>query len=367
MGKSPNPGGGSGGSSGDDSDSDPHQTEIDDHGTSQSDESDGKSVPPPTPPAGAGEGISSGLAGVGAAVGAGAGVGIGDGAGEEVRESEERDEEPAQDSSETDESQNETEQENQDEGEESDDTEEDDEDEDEDEDEQDVEADFVVYTDPWDTTGWGNEPDLRRLEEEFGDNLTISYAPLPPRRVEKWDTDHSMPAITNPDLPDDTTTSSKALMAAMNQDLYRPFLRRLRISALSEGKDIEDQELLARLASEVGLDPGRLERDMANIQVDDPVVIQETPQIEATIDDIPHYWSENVEYGRVRGRLLGEGVNPQPKRSSLREFVKDSEPVSTEEVKETYQLGNDEAEEMLEQTNGISSIRRGLGSFWIAD
>jgi putative protein-disulfide isomerase len=236
--------------------------------------------------------------------------------------------------------------------------------EDEDDDEEDQEAKFVISTDPWDTTGWGNEPALRRIEEMFGDKVAIRYAPLPPRNVETWDTNNSMPTAESPDLPDSTTTSHKALRAAAKQDNGRAYLRRLRIAVQAEGRNIEHKETLTDLAVDVGLNPEQLRNDMAKIETEDPQTIQETPQMTVRIGDVSHFWTENIEYERIYARMMGEGVKPRPHNRPLRVFVRDNALVSTAEVMEAYQLDRTQAVTKLNNNDHISRVNLDSGEFW---
>lgn len=236
--------------------------------------------------------------------------------------------------------------------------------EDNEDDEEDQEAKFVISTDPWDTTGWGNEPVLRRIEKTFGEKITIQYAPLPPRNVETWDTNNTMPTVETPDLPDSTTTSHKALRAAAKQDKARAYLRRLRIAVQAEGRNIEHKETLTDLAVEVGLDPEQLQKDMAEIETAGPQTIQESPQMAVSINDVPHLWTGNIEFERVYARMIGEGVKPHPQNRPLRVFVRDNVLVATAEVMAAYQLDRTQAVTKLDNNDHISRVDLGSGEFW---
>lgn len=210
--------------------------------------------------------------------------------------------------------------------------EEDSEDEEDDEEPEVEEAEVVIHTDPWDTTGWGNEPDFRKLEETYGPMVSVSYDVLPPRRLEDWDTSISMPLTDDPEIPNDTTTSYRAFQASIQQGLFRSYLRRLRIAALSEGRNVEDVSVLLELADEVGLDADQLQEDMADVDADEVEHIDEVPEMDVSIGNLTHDWARNVEFGRMHGRFLGEGVKPLPAGRSVAEFVSDYEPVTTQEI-----------------------------------
>jgi hypothetical protein len=203
-------------------------------------------------------------------------------------------------------------------------------------------ADVLIRTDPWDTTGWGNEPDIRELEETYGPMVSVSYEVLPPRRLDDWDTSISMPLTNDPEIPNDTTASYRALTASRQQGLFRPYLRRLRIAALCEGRNVEDEATLLELADEVGIDLDQLQEDMENVDADEVEYIKEVPQMDVTIGDLEHDWTENVEFGRMHARMLGEGVTPLPIHRPLDEFVSEYEPVTTQEVDQALDIAPSE-------------------------
>nr|WP_305882751.1 DsbA family protein [Haloplanus ruber] len=236
-------------------------------------------------------------------------------------------------------------------------------DEEEDEEQEQKEAEITVHTDPWDATGWGNEPDLRRLQKIFGGNLTVEYNPLPPRTIDEWDSTIEMPTVDDLDLPESTTESYRALIAAQRQGLAREYLRRLRIAALSDGRDIEDEYILIELAEETGLDTDQLRADMANIDVPEPS--GEMPRIEAMIGDLPHSWVGNIESGRIFARMVGENVQPEPTGRSIPQFVMEYEPVATTEVAETFELDRNQAVAELRQSENTVPRDPGVEAFWV--
>ena len=327
----------------------PDQTEFDGHDAPKNDDPNQEETS--TPPAGGGGGGSAGGGGGSSAPPVTPG-------GEEAPETDEPDDEPEEESPEADEPPEPPEE--RDQSEETDDTE----DEEENEEPEENEAEVTVYTDPWDVTGWGNEPDLRRLQETFGDKLTVEYDVLSARTIEGLEGDTEMPTAGNPDLPESTADSYRALTAAQEQDLAREYLRRLRIAALSEGRDIESEDVLVELAAEVGLDADQLRENMANVDVEIPEPIEDTPHMEVTISDIPHFWTENIEFGRVFGRMVGESVQPEPTGRMIPQFVAEYEPVTTAEVAETFELNQDQPVEELRQRDNVVPRDFGAGTFW---
>ena len=305
-------------------------------------------------------GISGGAgAGAGAGVGAGGGVDVGVSDGDEPDENSVSEDAPEQEVEEEPDSPEDSEG-----TEESESKEEPDE---EDDDEEEGEATFVIYTDPWDSAGWGNEPDIRCLQEDFGEKLSVSYEPLPPRAVTQWTSDHQMPAVEEVPLPDSTALSWSALVASQKQRQFRPYLRRLRIAVQSEGRDIERIEVLRSLAEDVGLNPDQLVEDMESLEPDVSDEEEANPQIVVIIDDIPHLWTDNIEYGRAFARIIGEGITPEPTEHSIPEFVEEYGTVATEEVMEAYQYDRQEATDRLQESEDIHQLNLGDGMFWVLE
>lgn len=325
----------------------PDQTDFDEHGTPETDVPDETETP--TPPAGSGGGGGGGEGPGAAPVTTG---------GQETPEGDEPDDKQKEESPEAGDLEEPPESEQPEDTDAAD-------HEDDDEEQEQNEAEITVYTGPWDITGWDNEPDLRRLQETFGDKLTVEYDFLPARKIEELEDDTQMPTVDDPGLPETTTESYRALCAAQEQRHAREYLRRLRIAALSEGRCIEDKDVLVELAEQVGLDIDCLREDMENIEVKEPESVEQTPQMEVTIADIPHNWTGNIEYGRVFGRLVGEGVRPAPTGKSLSEFVAEYEPVATAEVAETFELDRDQAVDELRQRENITRQEYDSGTFWI--
>lgn len=331
----------------------PDQTSIDEHGTSETGDSGEEESP--TPPTGGDDGGGSAGGGGGPVATPGT---TGDGV---TPEGDETEDEPEEEPPEAGDPQEPPEPEEPKQPDETEDTEDP---KNEDNEREQNEAEITIYTDSWDVTGWDNEPDLRRLKETFGDKLTIEYDYLPARTIEEWEGDTEMPTVDELTLPDSTADSYRALTAAQEQGLTRKYLRRLRIAALSEGRNIESKDVLVEIAEEVGLDTDRLQEDMTNVDVEAPELVKETPQMEVTIAEIPHFWTENIEFGRVFGRMVGEGVQPEPMGRMIPQFVADYEPVTTAEVAETFELDQDQALEELRQRENIVPRTFGAGTFW---
>lgn len=232
------------------------------------------------------------------------------------------------------------------------------------------EAELVVYTDAWDATGWGIEPDLKHLEVEFGIAFDLTYELLSPREIEQSDMDsaigrYEMPYGQIDCLPESTALSTTALQVAkdQNQNLFRDYLRRLRISALVEGRDIEDRNFLTDVAGRIGYDTDSfLERWGEPEEIDE---CEATPLMWATIGDLEIPWSGNIDYEFAWTVFVDRAVPPAGIPLSLPGFVSEHEPTTTAEVAETFELPYDEAFGQLRQHPDIEPVDYGPGTFWV--
>lgn len=151
---------------------------------------------------------------------------------------------------------------------------------------------IISYTDPYCTWCWGSDPILRHLEEVYGDQLSVSY--VMGGLVEDSSTfsdpmngiggansnwlqgiaDHWVEASERHGMPVESTKfvktpfsstwpSNIAFEAAKLQDesLADRYLRRMREVAATEGGGLDQVELLADMAEEVGLDRSRFMTD----------------------------------------------------------------------------------------------------------
>ena len=364
------------------------ETLVDDSGdetTNKNDDSDGGAA---AGAAGAAAGAASGGAAGGsggAAAGAGAGAavagegnGTGDSteSGEEGEDSSDKDDLKDADQS-NEESTGESEGESRerdpdesDEREQREKSEESDEEEDEDEDNEEKQAELVVHTDAWDATGWGIEPTLKRLDVEFGDNFDLSYEVLSPREInrEGYVSDarrYEMPCADVGELPDNTVASTRALRVAknLNPDLFRDYLRRLRIAALIEERSIEEEGTLVDLAEKVGFEKDLFEQTMRETANREIKPIEKTPAMNGSVGDEEIAWSGNLEYGLAFGVLIDNDVAPEGFPPTLAQFVYRYEPVST--VEATIVLNIEENQ--LAQSGKIHHTRFGHADFWAFD
>lgn len=130
------------------------------------------------------------------------------------------------------------------------------------------------YTDPWSVWCWAIEPQLLRLRERHGDAVrfqvrlgAILETPVPPDfpRMEIVRMFHAarrqsgMPLDPDVVLRKGSGTTSRAGVATKAASLAAPalgerYLRRLRVAALVESRDVEELDVQEALAAEVGID-----------------------------------------------------------------------------------------------------------------
>lgn len=148
------------------------------------------------------------------------------------------------------------------------------------------EISILYYTDPICSTCWVIQPQLRKLQLEYGDHVNIEYKmggllpswdnfnrfgiTKPSEVAEHWEqvcSFYEMPINQNIWMEDPLPSSyppSIAFKAAQIQDTGKAvlFLRRIREMVFLEKKNIIKKEFLYAAAFEVGLDAARLVRDL---------------------------------------------------------------------------------------------------------
>ncbi|MBI2864727.1 MAG: DsbA family protein [Chloroflexi bacterium] len=266
-----------------------------------------------------------------------------------------------------------------------------------------VELDY--YTDPVCSWCWASEPKLRRLVEEYGEQLHISYKMG--GLLESWSAfydalnDIGKPEQVAPhwadvsrrsgmpvdeelwleDPPHSAYPANIAVKAAQRQGeaAGERYLRRVREMALTERQNIERRDVLSQAARDVALDLDRFAADLS-----DPSTEQ------AFRDDMAEARSQGISgfptlvfRGRdgrsivTRGyqpyevyelaifQLAGELVKQCP--TDIAAFVEKYGHVATQEVATTFGLPWDEAERRLAALQALGKVRRveiANGDFW---
>jgi len=148
----------------------------------------------------------------------------------------------------------------------------------------------VHFADPWCWWSWGLEPVLQRLKEVYGDRIEIEYRMggtfqhldewmkeygVDETSTVEWIRDslemHHMPL--DPSYILRTTSTYPACLAfkaaeLQNREKAERYLRRMMEAFMLEGGTASPQDLGA-LAGQVGLDGGRIQRDMNSKKVQD--------------------------------------------------------------------------------------------------
>jgi predicted DsbA family dithiol-disulfide isomerase len=146
------------------------------------------------------------------------------------------------------------------------------------------EIEVTVLTDPYCPWSWATEPQLRRLQVEFGDQLAFTFVIVGLRRqIEARDAGalaletidaaaaSGMPAdprifLRNP--PSSTHPAGLAISAVADQADPARYIRRLREAILLEGRRMDNAPALLDAARETGgLDLGRLEVDFGSAAI----------------------------------------------------------------------------------------------------
>jgi len=241
----------------------------------------------------------------------------------------------------------------------------------EEEDEQEPqEAELTVVTDAWDATGWGIEPVLKRLDQDFGISFDLSYELLSPRELDGDDWDeasarYDMPYAQPVELPNDTRNSTSALRVAqeLDRDRFRDYLRRLRIAALVEGQDIENRGVLIELAEDVGFDVEEFDETWRG-NLDEISQYAKTPLMWATVGDREIPWQGNLEYGLAFGVLLDNDVPPLGGASSYERLVSEYAPITTTEIAAITGENETQVEAELGERESARKVEHGDGVFW---
>src|SRR5438270_2954096 len=137
----------------------------------------------------------------------------------------------------------------------------------------------TYYTDPACPWSWANEPELRRLEVQFGDRLSFTYVMAglartvdrPLANLREWlDASAASAMPLDPRLwldapPSSSYPASMAVKAAAEQGLGGPYLRRAREGFACERRKLDNPDALVHLAQSVpGLDVDRFRVDLSS-------------------------------------------------------------------------------------------------------
>jgi predicted DsbA family dithiol-disulfide isomerase len=201
----------------------------------------------------------------------------------------------------------------------------------------------VYYTDPLCPWSWAAEPELRRLEVEFSDQVAFTYVMVGMARetdpaqllAETLDAaaQSGMPAdarIWLEGAPRSSHPACLAVKAASEQGRDGPYLRRLREGLMTRRERIDNPDAFLAAARDVGgLDVARLDVDMRSNAMVELFGADRDRAVAACGDDRPSLPSFALDDGpplgpdRLREALLAAGAEPGPlpgPEAALRRF-----------------------------------------------
>ena len=335
--------------------------------------------------AAAGAGAASGGAGVGAGAGAGTGTGTepaensdsGDTEEPDDGESAEREDEEGEQPDSPDIEEPDIEPEDDvDDPESQKESEEEDAEEDEDEEEEEDETVVVVQeVDALSAMSWGVQPVMKRVEECYGEEINLFYKPAPVREVDpeqekqKWiNAGQQLSMPVNPsfwdeDPPESTELVNKAFEAAIEQYRGMDYIRALWRRGVVAGRDINDEDVLIELASDIGLDQEQFVEDLDRVEVE----TGERGELPFTFMEIqgkPAPKNGRVRYSDFKTQFTFQGIDEQEPQE-LQRFIEEYGPVATPEVMEVYGVQREESVQLLQDLNSVSSFEVGGEQFWM--
>ncbi len=190
----------------------------------------------------------------------------------------------------------------------------------------------AYFTDPLCPWSWGAEPQLRRLQVEFSDQVAITYVMAGMSReidaAAKVASTLEVVAATgmpaDPRIwleqpPRSSYPSCLAVKAAGEQDLDGPYLRRLREGAMLRRERLDSPDALLAAARDVaGLDLGRFEIDLRSNATVELFGADRESAVAACGDHRPALPAFTVEDGdpvgpaELRDAVIAAGARPGP-------------------------------------------------------
>ena len=207
----------------------------------------------------------------------------------------------------------------------------------------------TFFTDPYCPWSWAAEPELRRLQVEFGDWLAITFVIVGLHRaIEAPDAgalalatldaaaESGMPAdarVFLRDPPRSTHPAGLAVHAVAEQGDPGPYLRRLREAIFVEGRRMDTAAALLDAARETrGLDLDRLQVDLGS----NAIVERFGADVERGRGIDPPAFAvgggQPVPYQRVREAVLAAGAEPVAKRPDVEDALRRFGALATAEV-----------------------------------
>lgn len=263
---------------------------------------------------------------------------------------------------------------------------------------------LVSYTDPYCTWCWGSEPILRKIEEAYGEQVKISFkmgglvkemsnfydaqnqigGPDWYRQVAAhWleaSSRHGMPVDEQIffDIRDSNFSTYPANIAYKSAQLQdetsaNRFLRRMREGAAAERLDIQQLDIQAKLAKEVGLDSNQFIKDIESGRAKESFEKDLQECLNRGIRGFPTFLIRNLntkdelflrgyrqfsEFVDTFRKLTGDAiisVSSKVSKDSIFAFVRKHRKVATKEITEVFDLREKDANEYL-----ISLVSEGM-------
>lgn len=263
---------------------------------------------------------------------------------------------------------------------------------------------LVSYTDPYCTWCWGSEPILRKIEEAYGEQVKISFkmGGLVKEMSNFYDAQnqiggpdwyrqvaaHWLEASSRHGMPVDeqiffdirdsnfsTYPANIAYKSAQLQDEISAnrFLRRMREGAAAERLDIQQLDIQAKLAKEVGLDSNQFIKDIESGRAKESFEKDLQECLNRGIRGFPTFLIRNLntkdelflrgyrqfsEFVDTFRKLTGDAiisVSSKVSKDSIFAFVRKHRKVATKEITEVFDLREKDANEYL-----ISLVSEGM-------
>ncbi|PAU80008.1 disulfide bond formation protein DsbA [Halorubrum salipaludis] len=233
---------------------------------------------------------------------------------------------------------------------------------------------MVQEIDALSAMSWGVQPVMKRVEECYGEEINLFYKPAPVREVDpeqekqKWINAGQQlgmpvnPSFWDEDPPESTELVNKAFEAAIEQYRGMDYIRALWRRGVAAGRDINDEDVLIELASDIGLDQEQFVEDLDRVEVE----TGERGELPFTFMEIqgnPAPKNGRVRYSDFKTQFTFQGVD-EHEPQELQRFIEEYGPVATPEVMEVYGAQREESVQLLQDLNSVSSFEVGGEQFW---
>jgi predicted DsbA family dithiol-disulfide isomerase len=214
-------------------------------------------------------------------------------------------------------------------------------------------VDATVFTDPYCPWSWAAEPQLRRLQVEFGADLAYTFVIVGLRRTIESSDAHGLaltcldaaaqsgmpvdPRVFLRDPPGSTHPAGLAISAVAEQGDPGPFIRRLREAIMLEGRRMDTAPALLDAARETsGLDLDRLRLDFGSNAIVERFAADVERGRGVTTPAVSFAGGEPVQasdgYDHLRAAALAAGAQPDAAIPGVEEALRRFGTMATPEV-----------------------------------